>query len=257
MATRKSAQPLLNPEALRSNSITDFTRLRSRALELIPLDRAFDPFDVACEFCSQNIGLLTLGDGYSSVANDFKMLLDLLGPVTGAPFKSDAPWQRVHEDRAMAQYKQLRAKITALVDAAAANAQEGTVLHHLVHKQDLAKDNIVGFLIGSNLAGHAVPAASVAWSCYLLEKHPEEKLRLLKDFESNKAIVRTKGTSTYLMGVLKESLRLFPPTWLLKRDMAGEGEGQALARGAKYVMISSIRDGARRAHIQGRRGFPT
>lgn len=238
MKTRKTAQPMLNPNALLQNSITSVFEMRRRAFDIIPLLTAFDPFEIACRYCSNNIGKYTLGNNYNIVAEDFKILLDLLGPVTSSPFKADAPWQREYEERAMEHYKILRKKIEIIVENAILNKGEETLLNHLIKQKDLSLNQISGFIIGANLAGHAVPAAAVAWACYLIEKNIDKKRTLIEDLKKSASTVESKGTSQYLIGVVKEALRLFPPTWLLKRDLVDEGEGDAIAKGAKYVMIS-------------------
>ena len=87
------------------------------------------------------------------------------------------------------------------------------------------------------LAGHETAALSLTWAFYLLARHPdhqqasrEEAQNVLGGVEQrpqNHAQLRLVG------GVLKETLRLYPPVWSMGREVAADThlDGHALAKG--------------------------
>ena len=71
------------------------------------------------------------------------------------------------------------------------------------------------------LAGHETTAAALAWVWYLLDRHPEKAERLRGELGAELA-GRTPELAdvtrlSYTRGVVLESLRLFPPVWVLPR----------------------------------------
>lgn len=71
------------------------------------------------------------------------------------------------------------------------------------------------------MAGHESTANALAWTFYLLAKHPEVESRLRGEIETQvgeRAItVDDLPHLPYLERVIKESLRLYPPAWLMGR----------------------------------------
>ncbi len=71
------------------------------------------------------------------------------------------------------------------------------------------------------MAGHESTANALAWTFYLLAKHPEAERRLRAEIEGQvgdrTVTVDDLPHLPYLERVLKESLRLYPPAWLMGR----------------------------------------
>jgi cytochrome P450 len=72
-------------------------------------------------------------------------------------------------------------------------------------------------------AGHDSTAAALAWTWYLVARHPEVQVRLAAEADAvlagRPATYADVAELSYTQMVVKESLRLYPPTWsLLPRE---------------------------------------
>jgi cytochrome P450 len=71
------------------------------------------------------------------------------------------------------------------------------------------------------LAGHETTALALGWTFYLLAKHPQVEERLAAEIEGalkgNPPTAASLARMPYLEQVLKESLRLYPPAYILTR----------------------------------------
>jgi cytochrome P450 len=67
--------------------------------------------------------------------------------------------------------------------------------------------------------GHDSTSAGLTWVCYLLAKHPDWQARLGEEVETvlgeRAATFEDLPRLRYMQMVVKESLRLYPPTWVL------------------------------------------
>lgn len=81
------------------------------------------------------------------------------------------------------------------------------------------------------VAGHETTANALTWCWYALAKQPAVATRLCEE-------LRSDGATTYADAVLRETLRLYPPVWLLGRDSvrAVEAGGWRLQAGATVLM---------------------
>ncbi|MCX6218008.1 cytochrome P450 [Spirosoma sp.] len=71
-------------------------------------------------------------------------------------------------------------------------------------------------------AGHETTAVSMAWTIYLLTQHPDILARLQEESEAVLGDARIPSAEafrrlTYTMQVVQESLRLYPPAWIMSR----------------------------------------
>jgi len=70
------------------------------------------------------------------------------------------------------------------------------------------------------LAGHETTANALTWTWYLLAEHPEAEARVREELFAVDADPTTMGAAEafpYTMAVLRESMRLYPPAWLIGR----------------------------------------
>ncbi|GAB4022994.1 cytochrome P450 [Spirosoma koreense] len=76
-------------------------------------------------------------------------------------------------------------------------------------------------------AGHETTAVSMAWTIYLLGQHPDVLARLRSESQSVLGDTRTPSPELfralpYTMQVVQESLRLYPPAWIMSRLALGD-----------------------------------
>jgi cytochrome P450 len=92
------------------------------------------------------------------------------------------------------------------------------------------------------IAGHETTANALAFTLYLLAKYPEVKARLQKELQEN---FNTGDISfeklqrlEYTTMVIKESMRLYPPAWMMPREAAKDDVigGYQVKKGDKVLM---------------------
>lgn len=71
------------------------------------------------------------------------------------------------------------------------------------------------------VAGHETSASALAWTWYLLARHPAARARLEAEVDAAPATVgigfQASEEFRYTQAVVKEAMRLYPPGWLLSR----------------------------------------
>ena len=85
------------------------------------------------------------------------------------------------------------------------------------------------------VAGHETTANALTWAWYLLAKNSAVRDRL-------RAELRADPQTPYLDAVLSETLRLYPPAWILGRDALADVEaaGWRLRKGATVLMSQLV-----------------
>jgi enediyne biosynthesis protein E7 len=104
--------------------------------------------------------------------------------------------------------------------------------------QQRMRDELITLL----LAGHETTASTVGWTLYLLDRHPEvlarvraEALEVLGDRLPDYADLTRL---TYIGMVLQETMRLYPPVWILtRRSLADDEIGGYHGPGGSDVLI--------------------
>jgi cytochrome P450 len=96
-------------------------------------------------------------------------------------------------------------------------------------------------------AGHDSTAAGLAWVWYLVAKHPEVQARIVAEVDAalggRPAAAEDLPRLAYAERVVKEALRLYPPTWsLFAREAVADVEvgGYTLPRGSWVAMFPYV-----------------
>lgn len=87
------------------------------------------------------------------------------------------------------------------------------------------------------IAGHETTATALAWTWYLIAKHPQVEARLIAEIDAigNRPITFADLSHlSYTLMVFKEAMRLYPPTWMFPREAAEDLEigGYRIKKGA-------------------------
>ncbi len=131
-----------------------------------------------------------------------------------------------HEHRRdLAFARRFRAYRPWVRELVAGRAAQGSFLHSLVHAEAVdgapfSTEELVDQVLTFVIAGHETTASTLTWVWIMLARHPAAASRLHHELD----LARTQGASDedccrlpYLRAVVDETLRLYPPVWLLTR----------------------------------------
>jgi cytochrome P450 len=96
------------------------------------------------------------------------------------------------------------------------------------------------------IAGHETTSVTLSWAWYLLAGHPEVEAKLVDELSSvldgRDAGVSDLRALSYTEMVVKETMRLYPPAWVIGREALNEFEvhGYRLRAGTNVLMIPWI-----------------
>jgi cytochrome P450 len=192
-----------------------------------------EPLDIRDELTGLALGVLgrTLIDAdlsaYESIGQSFEAVQDqalfevmTLGAVPlWAPLPRQMRFRRASKD------------LQAIVDQLAADgrvrADGDDVISRLLDSVADEADPLVGRarlrdeLVTLLLAGHETTASTMSWGFYLLDQHPQVWDRVhdeaVEVFGRGPLTAESLHELTYTTMVLRETLRLYPPVWLLPR----------------------------------------
>jgi cytochrome P450 len=188
-----------------------------------------DCLGLALRVVARTLFGLDLAEITSEIGNAFEMLSDSLqgwaNNLSLAPtFTANADLQRMRDasrrldalvyrviaDRQAAPHKEGRDLLSRLI--AARDEEDGSNLD-----AGRLRDQVMTMLI----AGSETIALALAWALYLLATHPEALARLRDEVNVTLGTRPPRFTDlsklSYTDSVIRETLRLYPPTWLIGR----------------------------------------
>jgi enediyne biosynthesis protein E7 len=120
-----------------------------------------------------------------------------------------------------------RSAIRELAEAIVAERSDGAAVDDLLTRlvssggADAAPEAVRDHVVTLALAGYTTTASVVAWACYLLAKRPDVADEVRGEINAvTHGRPLTIGDLTalpYLTAVIKETMRLYPPAWILGR----------------------------------------
>jgi cytochrome P450 len=117
--------------------------------------------------------------------------------------------------------QQLRRLVEALVARASVYATEGSVLALLNAHGPESAEQRVDDLLTILVAGHDTMTSAIIWTLALLAAHPQAERKLHQELDgvlgSREANDSDLPHLVYTRAALAESLRLYPPAWVLAR----------------------------------------
>lgn len=96
------------------------------------------------------------------------------------------------------------------------------------------------------IAGHETTSLALSWAWYLLAGHPEVEAKLLDELSTalngREVGVSDLGALSYTEMVIKETMRLYPPTWAIGREALNDFEvhGYRLPAGTNVLLVPWI-----------------
>lgn len=139
-------------------------------------------------------------------------------------------WPTPARLRARGAERHLRGVVDGLITrrrAAPAGREEKDLLDALLAARDddgnpldeqQVRDELMTFL----LAGHETTANALAWTLLLLSRHPDARQRLVAEVDDvlsgRAATAADLGKLEWTSAVLSESMRLYPPAWMIERE---------------------------------------
>lgn len=96
------------------------------------------------------------------------------------------------------------------------------------------------------LAGHETTANNLAWTFYLLSKHPQIRAQLQEEIDrllgGRTPVLEDIPNLVYTRQILDESLRMFPPAWAIGRQAIQEDQvgGYRIPDGSGIVISSYV-----------------
>lgn len=142
-------------------------------------------------------------------------LLAALLPIVASPFRFPAPLRAVMPRYARAH--RARRRLVEGIRAAVAVPGSGGLADTLI-AAGMPPELLVRMLVSNGIASYGVPAAALSWSLTELARHPGVADATA---EAVRGLGRDDDAPDEVRWVLDESLRLWPPTWLLFRNALG------------------------------------
>ena len=181
-----------------------------------------------------NVGLTSIfGDDYDQVAPHFQVLFD--ESARNLRFaEAFKPVRKVVLDIATRRRKRTSASDILSILALARDRTSG---------QPMADNQLVDEIITLVVAGHETTASTLNWVWYLLSRHPKVEDKLLNELET----ISGQGFNCladmtklgYARQILDETLRLYPPGWLMTRKAVKDDQfGQYFVPSGTEVYIS-------------------
>lgn len=175
-------------------------------------------------------------------------MLDALSPIVSSPFKFPRQLPIPRNIRVTRRLASLELVVNAIVDqrrksrAQKLDDSSDVDLLDVLIAADFDDHTVCQTLISTLLAAHGVPAAALAWILVLLHANPEFLTRVRSEVDHAADLSEAVASRQLALteAVVKEALRLYPPTWLAEREIASKVElyGYTLEPG-QYVIFSS------------------
>ncbi|HEU5374953.1 MAG TPA: cytochrome P450 [Ktedonobacteraceae bacterium] len=194
--------------------------------------------------------LYLLGEEGIPLTSLIYQFVDALFAIYNSPFAFPAWLPTPHKRRARTFSQQLHREIAQLIERRQNNAEAyHDVLAMLTQTplldgQPVTQEMVFEWLILLLFVSAYAPIAALSWTWFLLAQAPEQESKLCKEvgqvLAGRPAQIADLSHLPYLTGVLKESLRLYPPVWQIARLAARDCEllGYTCAKGQRFHLCS-------------------
>ena len=190
---------------------------------------SLDPLPIAESILSQVVSEVYFGDRGIVVQPLVAELLERLSNIFGTPFSLPATVPTSANRRVRESYKLLRNVVVQLVleGLRRQRSDYGSQMARSAVATSIPIDRIADMLIGSLLAAQRVPAAAASWLLHEVAMRPplQREIRQFRDTApafgvtstSKNNDARVEACLPPTIGATMETLRLHPPTWMVRR----------------------------------------
>ncbi len=238
---RRLAQPAFGSDRMEAYAAT-ITRSAARVHERWTDGQTVDMTADMQALTLSIIGQILFGTNLEPQAAEVRRALAVASASIDLLFSLLAPARRLRPAR-----NSLRALLDRLVAERLASADDGDDVLTLLQRAEgtagqAVSDQLRDDLLTLFVAGHDTIANGLTWTWQLLARHPtaeaclrEELIRVLR---GEPPTFKHLGELTYTGYVLAESLRLYPPSWVLTRCALADHEigGTTIPAGAIVVV---------------------
>lgn len=236
---RRTIQPVFQNKRIAGNAAVVATEA-ARLVDRLRARAGGEPVDVLRELTGFTLGVLgatlldadlgafaSIGESFEAVQDQAMFEMETMGLVPRwLPLANQRRFRRARRD--------LQRIVDSLVARRVADPRPAgdDVLTRLIQSTGEEVDPRVGAvrmrdeLTTLLLAGHETTASTLGWSLHLVDEHPEVAERLRAEAMSvlgdRLPTYEDLGRLPYTAMVLHESMRLFPPVWILTRRALDE-----------------------------------
>lgn len=230
---RRLAQPAFHRHRIASYStmmIEHTERMLARWRDGETRDVHEDMMRLTLEIVAQTLFSADVTGDAADVGTALDVVMRVSAETLGSPMQIPTYIPTPRNRRFMAAIRQLESVITKIIRQRRASDEDtGDLLSMLLHTQDedgsrMTDQQLRDELVTMFVAGHETTALALSWTWYLLTQSPEVEAQLLEELQT----VLQGRTPTmadlpqlrYTDMVLKESMRIYPPAWLLSGRVA-------------------------------------
>jgi cytochrome P450 len=251
---RRIAQPAFHKQKI-AGFASIMTRAAEAAAERISAANG-KPIDVCAEMTRATLSIVCdallggdVGSDGETIGSAFTVLNQIMIGRLIRPIPTPSFIPTAENRRFRANLRLLDDTVYRIIARRRAQPEaSGDLLSMLLHARDeetgqamtdqQLRDEVITIL----LAGHETTAVTLAWCLYLLSQHPEVENKLRAE------LTQVLGGRTpeladveklrYTRMVLEETLRLYPPVWILGRGVASDDTlgGHKIPRGGNVIV---------------------
>ncbi|MFP2924708.1 cytochrome P450 [Pyxidicoccus sp. 3LG] len=255
----RSQRKLIHPAFSRAHLERYFSKVSESSSAMLErweaAASAREPLDVYREFMRLLLGLtgkilfsIDLAEDAPQVSEAMRVAFDFIMKRVNAPIKLPRDFPTPARNRVGRHVDVLNDIVRRLIDERRQGEDRGDLLTALVRARDEAgkgmsdehlRDEIKTLLV----AGHESPANILSWACYLLSLNPDKEERLAAEIDQ---VVGNRPPTfadlprlRYCQMVIEETMRLYPPAWVVERTPIEDDEigGFRIEAGARVTMF--------------------